>query len=198
MTRNFKDWIYETFYADKKKAHEDVFKLYGEYMITSFEQRNIINDLHHQLKQAKANLVNEKKLICPVQLVNTEISRPDFVKEILEFTKSFELMDDWITVPRLEDIKGFLEWSQVDAKEYLRHLYDCDNFALVTMMEAKKWSPLITFGIAWITRKSDRHVVNCFLVREESGFRWYWSEPQNDKIYKDSFPGTVRVDFILI
>jgi hypothetical protein len=93
-----------------------------------------------------------------------------------------------------EEMQEFLNLDDIDKREYVSDMYDCDDFsfALMGAISNPEWGD-IAFGILFSKTPEGKHAINCFIDKN----RQVWIiEPQNDAIF--ALPSTWTPYFVLM
>ena len=106
------------------------------------------------------------------------------VKELIRSVSGkYEILDDVFTIPTINELRQFLHFDKTSSKQYKNIDFDCENFALETWVNAKKWDGKVAIGWCSITLERYRHSINIALVEDKGEIKIVLIEPQNDIIY---------------
>jgi len=87
-------------------------------------------------------------------------------------------LDGKYYVPPLEDMQKIIAWDWVDAKEYIREIYDCENFAFSFKARVDRLFHLN--NVALVIDWSGLHAYNMFVTSDGEVFIL---EPQTDEYW---------------
>lgn len=127
---------------------------------------------------------NIKNLTVAEIQTGSQIGNNELYNLILDKTNSLvNLLDSRYLKPKnISTIRKFLNSSRVDNKSYISDYYDCDDYAIALMAEAKSSGNGIAFGYVQVTQRGSNfaHALNFFVYNSKI----YLVEPQTDSIMK--------------
>jgi hypothetical protein len=79
-----------------------------------------------------------------------------------------------------ETFRRLIEWDWTDTREYLKDVFDCDDFAIY--FKSRMAIEFNINAIAVVLDYSSAHAYNIVILKDCAGVRWYIYEPQTDEL----------------